>query len=247
MKTKILTAIFTICCVFFCKAQIAKTGQIITYKMTNSNINHSRYGLIKYWIKDDMMRYYEVDSLNSNVPASPIGSGLKKNATDNNNNNELKIGITSCSNIQIVNLNTRAWWVLINDPRSEEKIAIEEKPTAIIDSSAFFKVIYTNKYKNVAGYKSQKVILKNKKTKVTDSLYLAQDLAMFKNPYYTLNRKYGIKGFIVEAYSHYGAVTLTVQLVKFKEENLSSSLFEIPKEYKNYTHDEYYKSNALER
>ncbi|WP_316836782.1 hypothetical protein [Pedobacter nutrimenti] len=106
-----------------------------------------------------------------------------------------------------------------------------------IDSSSYYSLSYADKFKKIAGFNCQKMIIVNKVTKVEDSMYVCKDLNNFD---YRFETKFGKTDFIVQSYAHMSKTTLVYTVVKVEKIDVPSDTFVIPKDFIRFQSTEEY-------
>ncbi len=148
----------------------------------------------------------------------------KKKETINSDDNQLSVITFPTYNLR--NRKNGEKWVLVEAEKF--KIATRQAPDDTADSSAYFILIYTDKYKIIGQYNCQKVSIINKLTGSQDSLYVTKKLSHLN---YRMTYKYGNIDFIMQAFEHYNGLTQTYTIISAKEELIPLSTFEIPHDY----------------
>jgi hypothetical protein len=147
----------------------------------------------------------------------------------------------------IINNDTKEAWSL-----SEQEIGIAVKQdyyelkdkSFLVDSSAYYDITYENKFKQIAGYNCQKIVLTDKITKRQDSLYINKALNHLN---FRLTKKYGKIDFIMQGFISGKGFTNTYSIVIAKEIEVPANFFEIPNEYKRFNSKNEYSEWWLER
>lgn len=147
----------------------------------------------------------------------------------------------------IINNATRSAWVIVD---GAEKTVVKEDyfllidSSFLIDSSAYYEIRYENKFKKIAGYNCQKVVLTNKLTLLQDSLYVNKALSHLN---YRMTHKYGKIDFIMQGFVSRNGITDIFSVVLAKEIMVPSDFFEISKDYKRFESKKEFEERFLEK
>ena len=137
-----------------------------------------------------------------------------------------KVGVTSYPSWNIIDYKTGENWACTIGENHKTAVRTFDPPP--IDSSSYYSLSYAYKFKKIAGFNCQKMIVVNKITKVEDSMYVCKDLNNFD---YRFGNKFGKIDFIVRSYAHVGKTTLIYTVVKADKIDVPSDTFVIPKDF----------------
>jgi len=133
--------------------------------------------------------------------------------------------VTSYPNYELINLEHSTHWSI--SPRESYSIATKHSDTTeLADSSRFYRFAYMDKYKDISGYKCQKVVATNKLTNREDSMYVCKALNGFK---FRANSKFSKADFIMQFFYQYGKKVQAFTVVSLKKDVVPLSLFSFPK------------------
>lgn len=181
----------------------------------------------------------------------------KREITDTLLRNDSSKSTSTQGNMTITGQLFKSWDILNNHTKEAWQLAEQDIKTAIkqdyytlkdksleIDSSAYYDIVYENKFKQIVGYNCQKVVLTNKLTKRQDSLYINKTLNHLN---FRMTNKYGKIDFIMQGFISGKGFTDTYSVILAKEIEVPANFFEIPKEYKRFKSKKEYSKWWLER
>ncbi|PTS98566.1 hypothetical protein DBR11_14505 [Pedobacter sp. HMWF019] len=145
-----------------------------------------------------------------------------------------RLGVISYPSWNIINFKTGENWAC--SIGENHKTAVRQFEPHI-DSSSYYSLSYADKFKKIAGFNCQKMIVVNKVTRVEDSIYVCKDLNNFD---YRFGNKFGKIDFIVRSFAHVGKTTLVYTVVKADKIDVSSDTFVIPKDFIRFESREEY-------
>lgn len=96
---------------------------------------------------------------------------------------------------------------------------------------------YLEEYKTIAGYKCQKVVMKNDESNTI--AYVTDQIKGFKNMYLDNPVYNQMKGFILESTSDVNGINVIMSAREVKKEKVDASVFEIPDSYQKLTMTEF--------
>jgi hypothetical protein len=132
--------------------------------------------------------------------------------------------VTSYPNYELINLEHSTQWSV--SPQESYSIATKHSDTTeLADSSAFYHFAYVDKYKDIFGYKCQKVVATNKLTNRQDSMYVCKALNGFK---FRANSKFRKADFIMQFFYQYGKKVQAFTVVSVKKDVVLLSSFSFP-------------------
>ncbi|WP_029277427.1 hypothetical protein [Pedobacter borealis] len=133
--------------------------------------------------------------------------------------------VTSYPNYELINLEHSTHWSV--SPQESYSIATKHSDsTELADSSAFYRFAYVDKFKDISGYKCQKVVATNKLTNRQDSMYVCKALNSFK---FRANSKFRKADFIMQFFYRYGEKVQAFTVVSLKKDVVPLSSFSFPK------------------
>ncbi len=99
-----------------------------------------------------------------------------------------------------------------------------------------YDAVETKETKEIAGYKCNKVILINRKTKDEVSVYYTPEISYFENSF---NAEFKmVKGMPMEYKSSFNNIKMTVTVKEIKKVKIADTEFTVPSEYKLTTQEE---------
>ncbi|MDD4848935.1 MAG: DUF4412 domain-containing protein [Bacteroidales bacterium] len=138
----------------------------------------------------------------------------------------------------IVNANEKMFWLLLS--MMGQNMAIQStfaEALEDVDDTQMPEFTYLDEYKEIAGYKCQKVVMKDGENEVVS--YLTNEIKGFENMYLDNPQFNKMKGFIMEAQTNTQGLSMTMTAREVKKEKVDEAVFAIPNNYQKMTMKEF--------